>query len=118
MKGSISSARAKAQAIAHPELLIQLAHALLEAAGVSPTTSAPPQLIPITQPKELAEAGITHPKTYRAWQWVYWKRHEYGVERGFVKQGSRVLVDVEKYKEALRQQHEAGSVRLQPARRG
>ena len=106
MRANISSASDPDLGKSQSALLIQLAEALLRAAGVpAQKTNAEPTLIPITKPKELLHAGIAHPRTYRGWQWAYRQRKQRGLERAFVKAGSRVLVDVEAYLEAMRAQH-------------
>ena len=109
MKSTISPAgNAK---LAESSLLVQLAQELLRAAGATAEKSPEPTLIPITQPRKLSDAGIGHPATYRGWQWAYRQRKERGLERAFVKSGSRVLADVEAYLEAMRAQHDVADGR-------
>ena len=63
---------------------------------------APAILIPMTDAESLRAAGIVYPRTIDAWRWLYRCRSERGLDRAFVKVGSRVLVDVPAYLEALR----------------
>jgi hypothetical protein len=103
MKSSIS--RASDSKLAQSALFVQLAQALLEAAGTPAEKSATPTLIPIKEPERLLAAGIEYPKTYWGWVGVYRERHNRGLARAFVKSGRRVLVDVQAYLEAMRAQH-------------
>jgi hypothetical protein len=61
-----------------------------------------PLLVPLTDITGLRAAGIHYPETVDGWRWAYRVRAERGLERAFVRQGRRVLVDIPAYLRAVR----------------
>ncbi len=59
-------------------------------------------LIPLTDQRGLTDAGIAYPSTTESWRWLFRHRVERGVEDAFVRCGSRILVDTDRFLERLR----------------
>ena len=70
----------------------------------APTTLRAATLIPMHRVDLLLAAGISYPSTYEQWRWLSRRRKQRGFERVFVTIGRRVLVDVEAYRQAVRDQ--------------
>jgi len=63
---------------------------------------ATPILIPLNDLESLRAAGITYPHSEHAWRWLYRHRVARRLERAFKRVGSRILIDVPAYLEAVR----------------
>jgi hypothetical protein len=61
-----------------------------------------PQLIPLTEPQQLVDAGLPWDTENKA-RWAFRKRHENGLAGAFVRIGKKVLVDPAKAHELARQ---------------
>lgn len=59
--------------------------------------SALPRLIPLTRLDELRQAGIVYPETVHAWRWLYRNRTARGLDKAFVRVGSRILINVNEF---------------------
>ncbi len=66
---------------------------------VAPKIVAPkivaPKIVALTDLASLRAAGIAYPDTEHAWRWLYRKRVERGLDAAFMRQGRRILVNVE-----------------------
>lgn len=60
-------------------------------------------IVAIRDTDALKAAGAHYPETLNAWRWMYRHRHERGVADAFLRQGRRILVDVPKYLELVRE---------------
>lgn len=61
------------------------------------------KFIPLSRPEELKAAGLPW-GTYGQAQWAYRQRHVYGLSAAFVRQGKKILVNVDRALELLGQQ--------------
>lgn len=61
------------------------------------------QIIPISKPDKLVEAGFACWDTLGKVQWAFRRRHENGLVGAFVRIGRSVYVDTQKAHEILRQ---------------
>jgi hypothetical protein len=58
--------------------------------------------IPITDIASLKAAGIYYPATEYAWRWCFRHRHARGLQHAFRRNGRRIIVDVDAFKAAMR----------------
>ena len=89
-------------------------------------------IVPLADVERLQAEGIAYPKTIHGWRWLYRNRHQHGLAGAFLRVGRRVLVDVTRYLELVRQdggarvvdatkpreRHPSGSKQEAVARRG
>ena len=59
-------------------------------------------LIPMTDLESLKAAGIYYPGTQNAWRWCFRHRHARGLQDAFRRNGRRIIVDVDAFKAAVR----------------